>query len=71
LNVEIDGTEVPQAGDDGWNVDRSTDPPTIVLKGETCEHLETQGAEKRDHHVRLPYPRGSSLSRSRGPAERS
>jgi hypothetical protein len=46
LNVEIDGKEVPQAGDDGWSVDRSTTPPTVVLKGETCEYLETQGAEE-------------------------
>jgi hypothetical protein len=46
LNVEIDGKEVPQAGDDGWSVDRSTTPPTVVLKGATCEYLETQGAEQ-------------------------
>jgi hypothetical protein len=45
LNVVIDGEEVPQAGDDGWDVDRSTTPPTVVLKGETCEYLETEGAE--------------------------
>jgi hypothetical protein len=46
LNVEIDGQEVPQAGDDGWSVDRTTTPPTVVLAGETCEYLETQGAER-------------------------
>jgi hypothetical protein len=44
LNVVIDGTEVPQMGDDGWEVDRTTSPPTIVLKGETCEAMETRGA---------------------------
>ncbi|HEY3494091.1 MAG TPA: vWA domain-containing protein, partial [Polyangiaceae bacterium] len=46
LNVVIDGKEVPQAGDDGWDVDRATEPPTIVLKGETCEAMETQGASQ-------------------------
>jgi hypothetical protein len=46
LNVEIDGEEVPQAGEHGWDVDRSTTPPTVVLKGDTCEHLETEGAEQ-------------------------
>jgi hypothetical protein len=46
LNVEIDGQDVPQMGDDGWEVDRTTDPPTIVLKGATCEAMETRGAEQ-------------------------
>jgi hypothetical protein len=46
LNVEIDGATVPQMGDDGWEVDRSTSPPTIVLKGATCEAMETRGAEQ-------------------------
>jgi Mg-chelatase subunit ChlD len=46
LNVEIDGETVPQMGDDGWEVDRSTSPPTIVLKGATCEAMETRGAEQ-------------------------
>jgi hypothetical protein len=46
LNVEIDGENVPQMGDDGWEVDRSTSPPTIVLKGATCEAMETRGAEQ-------------------------
>jgi hypothetical protein len=45
LNVEIDGEEVPQAGENGWDVDRTTDPPTVVLKGDTCEELEREGAE--------------------------
>jgi hypothetical protein len=46
LNVEIDGQDVPQMGDDGWEVDRTTSPPTIVLKGATCEYMETHGAEQ-------------------------
>ncbi|HEX6277838.1 MAG TPA: vWA domain-containing protein [Polyangiaceae bacterium] len=46
LNVEIDGADVPQAGDDGWVVDRTTEPPTIVLKGATCAAIEADGAER-------------------------
>lgn len=46
LNVEIDGENVPQMGDGGWEVDRSTSPPTIVLKGATCEAMESRGAEQ-------------------------
>ncbi len=46
LNVVIDGTEIPQMGADGWDVDRSTSPPTVVLKGATCEAMETRGAEQ-------------------------
>jgi hypothetical protein len=46
LNVVIDGAQVPQKGDDGWTVDTTTSPPTIVLKGATCEAMETRGAEE-------------------------
>ncbi len=45
LNVEIDGQDVPQMGADGWTVDRTTSPPTIVLAGKTCDYMETHGAE--------------------------
>src|SRR6478609_6293331 len=45
LNVTIDGETVPQLGPDGWSVDTSTSPPTVVLKGATCEKMETQGAQ--------------------------
>ncbi len=51
LNVEIDGENVPQMGDDGWSVDRDTSPPTIVLAGETCDYMEEQGASQ----VRVTY----------------
>jgi hypothetical protein len=44
LNVNIDGQTIPQLGPDGWSVDTSTSPPTIVLKGATCEMMETRGA---------------------------
>jgi hypothetical protein len=43
LNVEIDGEPVPQAGPDGWSLDRTTSPPTINLKGATCTRIETAG----------------------------
>jgi hypothetical protein len=45
LNVEIDGTPVPQMGDDGWKLDTDTTPPTVELLGETCRHLEEDGAQ--------------------------
>lgn len=51
LNVVIDGDEVPQKGDDGWTVDRTTTPPTIVLAGKTCDYMEEHGAE----HVQITY----------------
>ncbi len=45
LNVEVDGETIPQAGEDGWWIDISTDPPTIEIKGATCEQIENEGAE--------------------------
>jgi hypothetical protein len=51
LNVEIDGEPVPKPGDNGWSLDTSTTPPTIVLAGETCDYMEEQGAEQ----VRITY----------------
>jgi hypothetical protein len=44
INVEIDGAPVPQSGDDGWEIDEATSPPTLVLRGETCRLMETEGA---------------------------
>jgi hypothetical protein len=48
LNVQVDGREIPQSGADGWEIDQSTSPPTVVLKGTTCQSIETQGAESVD-----------------------
>jgi hypothetical protein len=45
LNVVIDGTTIAQSGDDGWSLDTTTSPPTVVLKGATCEHMQTNGAQ--------------------------
>lgn len=46
LNVVIDGKTIPQLGTNGWDIDQSTSPPTIVLKGDTCTHIETVGAQQ-------------------------
>lgn len=45
LNVEIDGEVIPMLGGDGWALDESTDPPTLVLEGATCERVEAEGAQ--------------------------
>ncbi|XXX82412.1 vWA domain-containing protein [Sorangium sp. So ce134] len=45
VNVYIDGEVLPKAGDDGWDYDDSTTPPTLVIKGATCEHVKSVGVE--------------------------
>jgi hypothetical protein len=45
LNVTIDGKNIAQSGPDGWQVDQSTNPPTVVLKGATCQYMVSQGAQ--------------------------
>jgi hypothetical protein len=45
LNVTIDGVIIPQLGPDGWMLDSSTTPPTVVIKGTTCSRVQTLGAE--------------------------
>ncbi|HYI04530.1 MAG TPA: VWA domain-containing protein [Reyranella sp.] len=46
LNVEVDETKVPRDPDklEGWYLDESTSPPTVVLVGETCEKVKREGA---------------------------
>src|SRR6185295_7343708 len=44
LNVYVDKQVIPKPGDDGWDIDKTTSPPTIVLKGATCAQIETTGA---------------------------
>jgi hypothetical protein len=51
LNVNIDGKDLPPEGADGWSVDTTTDPPTIVLEGKTCDYMEQHGAEQ----VKITY----------------
>ena len=48
LNVVIDGQPVPKTNVDGWLVDMTTTPPTIVLQGATCQYMETHGAQSVD-----------------------
>ena len=43
LNVSVDGRLGPQ-GPDGWLLDTSTTPPTIVLNGTTCARVQVNGA---------------------------
>jgi hypothetical protein len=44
LNVHVDGKLVPQ-GANGWTLDKTTTPPTVVLQGSTCQTVETEGAK--------------------------
>jgi len=46
LNVYVDGKLIPQGGADGWTIDTSTSPPTIVLEGATCAGVQMNGAMK-------------------------
>lgn len=48
LNVVIDGNTVPQANANGWSIDASTSPPTVVLSGTTCDYMEQHGAQSVD-----------------------
>jgi hypothetical protein len=43
LNVLVDGTAVAP-GADGWRLDTSTQPPTVVLTGATCARVQMSGA---------------------------
>jgi hypothetical protein len=45
LNVQVDGQLVAQNGPDGWDIDSSTDPQTLVLKGKTCSKIESEGVQ--------------------------
>jgi hypothetical protein len=44
VNVKIDGEKVLK-GPDGWDIDKDTDPWTIVLLGDTCDRVGAEGAE--------------------------
>ncbi|KYF59198.1 hypothetical protein BE08_25780 [Sorangium cellulosum] len=45
VNVFIDEEVLPKQGDDGWDYDDSTTPPTVVIKGATCDHVRSMGVE--------------------------
>jgi hypothetical protein len=44
LNVAVDGTTISQTGPNGWDLDQTTKPPTIKIKGTTCQNIQTNGA---------------------------
>jgi len=46
INVVIDGNTILEGDADGWSLDSSSTPPTIVLKGATCARVSKSGAEK-------------------------
>ncbi|HKO51737.1 MAG TPA: hypothetical protein VJV79_28700 [Polyangiaceae bacterium] len=46
INVIIDGRTIPAGAVDGWELDETSTPPTVVLKGSTCEAVSTAGASK-------------------------
>lgn len=45
LNVYVDGAVVPKDDANGWKLDTSTSPPSVVLRGTTCAKLEKNGAK--------------------------
>lgn len=51
LNVEVEGEVIPRGGADGWELDTTTSPPTIVILGQTCQRIESEGVES----VRVVY----------------
>jgi hypothetical protein len=45
LNVMVNSKIIAQSGDDGWDIDKTTSPPTIRIKGATCQDIQTNGAQ--------------------------
>jgi len=43
--VVIDGVEIEHGDANGWDYDDSVSPPAVVIKGATCDKLETDGAQ--------------------------
>jgi hypothetical protein len=63
LNVRIDGAFVPKAegdagadgGANGWRLDQSTSPPTVILVGATCDNIKANGAKNVQVLFGCPY----------------
>ncbi len=51
LNLYLDDKLIKQSGADGWKLDQTKSPPTLVVLGSTCSMLETAGAKS----VRVVY----------------
>jgi hypothetical protein len=49
--VELEGEPIAKDGPDGWDLDDTTDPPTVEIKGTTCDFIEQSGVES----VRIVY----------------
>lgn len=45
VNVIIDGETLAKTGDDGWEFDDPENPTAIIIKGETCTTIETEGVQ--------------------------
>ena len=45
INVEIDGRTILEGSNDGWSLDTTHQPPTVVLQGATCAAVRTNGAQ--------------------------
>jgi len=48
INVVIDGQTIIEGSADGWALDSSTSPPSVILKGATCRTVETTGVQQVD-----------------------
>ena len=46
INVVIDGKTILEGDANGWSLDQTTVPPTVVLKGATCAAVRKSGAEQ-------------------------
>jgi len=46
INVVIDGKTILEGSADGWTLDTTSTPPTVVLQGTTCKTVETAGAQQ-------------------------
>ena len=48
INVVLDGTTIAEGSADGWALDTSATPPSVILKGATCKKVETTGVQQVD-----------------------
>jgi hypothetical protein len=46
INVEIDGNTIPEGSTDGWSLDTTNQPPTVMLEGATCAAVRKNGAQR-------------------------
>jgi len=46
INVEVDGKVILEGSADGWSLDTTHQPPTVVLEGATCAAVRKNGAQQ-------------------------